>query len=69
MQKIKITLNGEEKEVNEGITIQELLDLMKIKGKMLVVEKNKEITEKQNYVDEFIKEGDNLEIVGFFGGG
>ncbi len=69
MKKITIAVNGEKKEIQEGLTIEELLGLMEIKSKMLVVEKNKEIIDKKNYVIEAVKEGDSFEIVGFFGGG
>ena len=69
MKKIEIILNGEKKEVPESSTITELLDLMEIKSKMFVVEKNMEIVNKENYSSEEVKEGDSFEIVGFFGGG
>lgn len=69
MKKITVTVNGEKKEFHEGATIREMLDLLEIKSKMLVVEKNTEIVDKNNYQATFLKEGDNYEIVGFFGGG
>lgn len=68
MAKIKIHINGEEKELNENSTIQEVLDDLNIKSPMIVVEKNLEIIPKEQYHFK-LKENDNLEIVGFFGGG
>lgn len=66
---LKIKLNGEEKQVQEETTVQELLDELEIKSKMFVVEKNREILPKENYSSCKIAEGDSFEIVGFFGGG
>jgi sulfur carrier protein len=66
---IKIKVNGEEKELNSGTTIQQLLEEMNIKNNMIVVEKNLEIFPKDQFASYEIKDGDSLEIVGFFGGG
>lgn len=66
---LKIKLNGQEKEISQGTTIQDLLDEMKIKNTMFVVEKNLEILPKEHYISCKISEKDNIEIVGFFGGG
>jgi len=69
MNLITIKLNGQEKEVSQGTTVQELLDEMNIKNTMFVVEKNLEILPKEHYISCQISENDNIEIVGFFGGG
>ena len=42
---------------------------MKFKSSLLVVEKNREIVQKEDYINSVVLEGDRLEIVGFFGGG
>lgn len=69
MNLLKIKLNGQEKEILQGTTVQELLDEMNVKNTMFVVEKNLEILPKERYISCKILEGDNIEIVGFFGGG
>jgi len=66
---LKINLNGQEKQVSEGTTVQELLDEMGIKNTMFVVEKNLEILPKEQYFSSIVANGDSYEIVGFFGGG
>lgn len=68
MSEINVVINGKEKIIDSDSTIQRLLKDLEIKGPMVVVEKNLEIVSKERYND-FIKEGDRLEIVGFFGGG
>ena len=69
MNLLKIKLNGQEKQISEETTVQDLLDEMNIKNTMFVVEKNLEILPKEQYNLYKIVEGDNIEIVGFFGGG
>ncbi len=69
MKKITITVNGRETEVSDGLTIRDLLDSMKMKSKMLVVEQNIKIIDKKDYGSTKVQEGDSFEIVGFFGGG
>ncbi|EKE03387.1 MAG: hypothetical protein ACD_20C00210G0007 [uncultured bacterium] len=69
MSKIKIILNGEEKEVNEKSTVKEILGILKLKSPMLVVEKNLEIVQKDQYENCYLQDGDKIEVVSFFGGG
>ena len=69
MAKIKITVNGNEIEIEENSTINDFVIERKVTGRMFAVEKNLEIINKDRYDTEIIKTGDNLEIVGFFGGG
>ena len=66
---LTIKLNGKEKQVQEETTVQDLLDELEIKTKMIVVEKNLEILPKENFSSCKVAEGDSFEIVGFFGGG
>lgn len=69
METVKITLNGEDKEVASGSSVQDLIGNIELKSKMFVVEKNLKIVQKENYETSIIQNGDSLEIVGFFGGG
>ncbi len=69
MKLIKIKLNGEEKQFFEGTTVQNIIDEMNIKNKMFVVEKNLKIIPKEEYALCRVFLDDNIEIVGFFGGG
>ncbi len=66
---IKVKINGNETEMPENSTIAQTLDILNIKGNMLVVEKNTSIVDKGDFGSTRVKEGDSLEIVGFFGGG
>lgn len=68
MSTINIKINGNDIELENVSTIQELLLARNVTGAMFVVEKNLEIIPKDKY-DTKIENNDIIEIVGFFGGG
>lgn len=69
MSKIKVTVNGNEIELPEDSTIAGFVTERKVTGTMFAVEINLEIINKDQYETTVIKNGDVIEIVGFFGGG
>jgi len=66
---MKIKLNGELSEFQEGTTVAGLLEKLNIQTGRVAVEVNIEIIKKQNYEKHMLKEGDLIEIVNFVGGG
>lgn len=66
---MKIKVNGNYTEVKTGITILELLEELNINPKKVVVEINLDIVPRESYGSKIIKDGDNIEIVHFVGGG
>lgn len=69
MGKIKILVNGNEKETNANSTVSDLLKELEVTGTMFVVEKNLQIVAKEDYATTLVKENDSFELVGFYGGG
>ncbi|HSH74732.1 MAG TPA: sulfur carrier protein ThiS [Longimicrobiales bacterium] len=69
MQKIHIRLNGKERAVRQGLTIDSLLDELELHPGMVVVELNREILERGGYEGITVNEGDAIELVHFVGGG
>jgi len=69
MGKIKIVINGKEKEVTEGSSVENLLKELEVTGTMFVVEQNLQIVQKEDYATTSVNENDVIELVGFFGGG
>lgn len=63
-----IRLNGEERELRDGLTVQELLHLLQLAGKPVAVELNREVLPKARY-ETRLRGGDRLEVVTFVGGG
>ena len=64
-----ITVNGEPREVAEGVTLAQLLDELNIRPGRVVIELNRSIIAREAYGSAVLKEGDTLEIVHFVGGG
>lgn len=66
---MNITLNGQSYPLAEMITIEELLNRLKLDCHQVVVEHNQHIIPRQRHADTFVKEGDILEVIHFVGGG
>lgn len=66
---MKLKINGEEKEVDDGLSVAALLQQLQIRPARVVVERNREIVGREAYGQTFLSEGDMLEIVHFVGGG
>ncbi len=66
---MKISLNGEPKELAQPVTVQQLLDLLNIPGGRVACEVNLKIIRRAFYLDTVIQEGDTVEIIQAIGGG
>jgi len=65
----KIQLNGDLYEVNDGTSLNELLNKLKIQKNKVAIEVNGEIVEKDKYSNLILNKNDKVEIVQFIGGG
>ncbi len=66
---IKVTINGKEEKVQEGITVAKILEERKIRPEVVAVELNGVIVRREEYLSLSVAEGDVLEIVYHMGGG
>jgi len=66
---MQFIINGETKEVQDVSTVSDLLSAFNLQNKILVVELNRTIIEKEKYSDTLLSDGDKIEIVHFVGGG
>jgi thiamine biosynthesis protein ThiS len=66
---IRVQLNGREREVPAGLTVQGLLHELGLEPRLVVVERNREIIQRARYDEVQVGEGDRLELVHFVGGG
>jgi sulfur carrier protein len=66
---MKIIVNGESKEYEKSLTIQELIDSLKINGKVMATAINMEVVKKDKWSTHQIKDGDKVEFLQFVGGG
>jgi len=66
---MKIRINGEDREIAEGLSISRLLEELQIRPGRVVIEYNRNIVSREAYGSTLLKDGDALEIVHFVGGG
>jgi sulfur carrier protein len=66
---MKIRINGEEKEIADGLNLAQLLEELQIRPGRVVVELNRGIVSREAHASTSLKAGDILEIVHFVGGG
>ena len=65
-----ITVAGNKKEFNDGITVAQLIALEKVETPQYVtVSLNDEFVENGNFATTTLKDGDNVEFLYFMGGG
>jgi thiamine biosynthesis protein ThiS len=64
-----ITLNGDKHELAEPLSVSALLQRLDIDARRVAVELNLAVVKKAAYDSSVIKEGDEVEIVNFVGGG
>ena len=65
---IKIVLNGEQKELEEGMNVAKLLQELEI-SVPCAVEQNKKVVPKALHPETIINDGDTIEVVTIVGGG
>ena len=64
-----ITLNGEPFELDQPLSVTDLLMKLAIDPRRVAVEHNLTILKRQLFDDTIVHEGDRVEIVNFVGGG
>jgi thiazole synthase len=66
---LEVTLNGEPKQLNDGLSVRGLLVELGFDPAKIAVERNLEIVPRSTYDQVALSNGDRLEIVHFIGGG
>jgi thiamine biosynthesis protein ThiS len=66
---IRVQVNGEDREIEAGLSVTALLAQLGLHPRMVVVEHNRQILDRSAYEATEIRAGDNLELVHFVGGG
>jgi sulfur carrier protein len=66
---MRLEINGEPREVEEGATIGSLLVSLGLGGRPVAVERNRAIVPRAEHAQTTLREGDQLELVQFVGGG
>lgn len=66
---ITIHVNGESREVPEGLTLTALVEWLQLPSDRVAIEHNLEIVPHGRWPETPIRAGDRLEVVHFVGGG
>ena len=66
---MQITLNGDAHEVAGPLTVTALLDQLGIDARRVAVEHNLVVLKRDAFPATMVREGDEIEIVNFVGGG
>ena len=64
-----ITINGKKETLDEGLTLEKLLDTKGIRKEVVTVELNSAIISKEKYLSAILKNNDVLEFIYYMGGG
>lgn len=62
-------VNGEERRIEAGRTVADLLAELRLGGRRVAVELNRDVVPAAEYASRAIRAGDTIEIVQFVGGG
>ena len=66
---MRVTVNGKPMDLPEGLSLEGLLERLKIRREYTAVALNREVAPKSRYADTRLSDGDRIEIVHPMGGG
>jgi thiamine biosynthesis protein ThiS len=66
---VRITLNGDPYDLEQPVSVQELLERLNIDPRRVAVEHNMVIVRRHAFAATLVGDGDEVEIVNFVGGG
>ena len=69
MSDVTVKLNGKPRVIPSGLSLLELLQRLDVQPSRVVVEHNREIRRKEDFSTAKVRDGDELELVYFVGGG
>jgi len=66
---MKIIINSQQKDVKEGVTLQQLLEELSLEDKVMAAAVNMQIVKQKEWGSFVLHENDKLELLDFVGGG
>lgn len=66
---MKLTLNGEARELESCVSIYDLLSALQLQEKLVLVEVNGQAVQRGDFQSAKLADGDSIEIVRMVGGG
>ncbi len=66
---MNIAINGEQRTLEDGLNLQQLISMLDLENKRLAIEVNQEIIPRSEHASYILKQDDKIEIVQAIGGG
>jgi sulfur carrier protein len=66
---MRVTVNGDARELREGVTVDELVRSLGLGARRVAVEINLDVVPRAEYARRALSDGDVVEVVQFVGGG
>lgn len=66
---MNVFLNGEVREIPEGMNLEELLDHFSLPSQRIAIELNKGVVRRKDWAEIKVSESDKIEVIHFVGGG
>ncbi len=66
---IQLTVNGETRTFDAGISVDGLLSVLGLPGERIAVELNRRVVQRKDWPERILQDSDRVEIVHFVGGG
>lgn len=66
---MRVTVNGEPREVPDGLRVSELVSELGLRAELVAVERNRELVPRSRHAATVLAQGDELEVVTLVGGG
>jgi sulfur carrier protein len=66
---MRLVINGKEQSFSDALTLAQLIEQLGMKGDRVAAELNREIVSRTQWSETTLRDGDQLEIVHFVGGG
>jgi len=64
-----IFINGEARELDDGLTVAGMLDALELPKQRVAIELNRQVIRKQEWESIKVSDNDRIEVVHFVGGG
>ena len=66
---MKVYLNGETREVPDGLNLEQLLQHFSLPSQRVAIELNKDVVRRTDWTAVNVSESDKIEVIHFVGGG
>ena len=66
---MRVTVNGETREVGDGATVADLVTLFQLSPERVAIEVNEKLVRRGSFPQTALRDGDRIEIVTLVGGG